>query len=50
MARMSRIGVDIMCGIAGFSLSKNSRVNARKLSNALLCGIGCINRGYIVYE
>ena len=36
---MSRIGVDIMCGIAGFSLSKNSRVNARKLSNALLCGI-----------
>jgi asparagine synthetase B (glutamine-hydrolysing) len=36
---MSRIGIDIMCGIAGFSLSKNSRVNARKLSHALLCGI-----------
>jgi len=25
-----------MCGIGGFSLSKNSKINARKLSNALL--------------
>jgi predicted glutamine amidotransferase len=30
---------DIMCGIAGFSLSKNSKINSKKLSNALLCGI-----------
>lgn len=28
-----------MCGIAGFSLSKNSKLNPKKLSNALLCGI-----------
>lgn len=28
-----------MCGIAGFSLSKKSKINSRKLSNALLCGI-----------
>jgi predicted glutamine amidotransferase len=28
-----------MCGIAGFSLSKNSKLNSKKLSNALLCGI-----------
>lgn len=36
---MARIGFDIMCGIAGFSLSRNSVVNPRKLSHALLCGI-----------
>jgi asparagine synthetase B (glutamine-hydrolysing) len=28
-----------MCGIAGFSLVEGSKVNARKLSNSLLCGI-----------
>lgn len=28
-----------MCGIAGFSLSSKSRINARKLSHALLCEI-----------
>lgn len=28
-----------MCGIAGFSLSKNSKINSKKLANALLCGI-----------
>lgn len=28
-----------MCGIAGFSLSSTSKVNARKLAHELLCGI-----------
>ena len=28
-----------MCGIAGFSLVEGSKVNARKLSHSLLCGI-----------
>lgn len=36
---MARIGIDIMCGIAGFSLSPTSKVNARKLAHELLCGI-----------
>jgi glucosamine 6-phosphate synthetase-like amidotransferase/phosphosugar isomerase protein len=36
---MARIGFDIMCGIAGFSLSSTSKVNARKLAHELLCGI-----------
>lgn len=36
---MARIGFDIMCGIAGFSLSPTSKVNARKLAHELLCGI-----------
>lgn len=36
---MGRIGFDIMCGIAGFSLSTNSKVNSRKLAHALLCEI-----------
>lgn len=39
MSRMARIGIDIMCGIAGFSLSPTSKVNARKLAHELLCGI-----------
>lgn len=34
-----------MCGIAGFSLSKTSKVNVRKLSNALLTAIE--DRGYM---
>lgn len=34
-----------MCGIAGFSLSANSTINPRQLSNALLCSIE--DRGYM---
>lgn len=36
---MARIGIDIMCGIGGFSLSVDSKVNARKLAHALLTGL-----------
>lgn len=36
---MGRIGIDIMCGISGFSLSYGSKINARKLAHALLCEI-----------
>jgi asparagine synthetase B (glutamine-hydrolysing) len=35
---MGRFGVP-MCGIAGFSLSSGSKINARRLSHNLLCGI-----------
>jgi len=34
-----------MCGIAGFSLSKNSNINAQALAHALLCSIE--DRGYM---
>lgn len=36
---MGRNGIDIMCGIGGFSLSTGSKVNARKLAHALLTGL-----------